>query len=206
MNWNELNSAWRCQATQTMTTTDLASLKATFEHRRTRRSRRLISRNAFQAFTGVVTCAIFIWVALTSHTPRVPMAIALALEFAVTVFFITECLRIWSLRLAPEAPLLDKLNADIAELTYQRKLRLNVAKWYLAPIGVAVAVLLISKEVTTYGHQSPGQAMSVALFVLACTFLFPLANRLNRCEVRKQIEPQLAELETFRQDVLASGR
>lgn len=206
MNWNELNSAWRCQATPLMAAHDLPSLKATFEKRRARLTRRLIGRNGFEAICGLVVCATFAWVALGARQPLAPTLVAIGIFFAVTVFFVTECFRIWAVRLAPDAPMLDKLNADIAELTYQRKLRLNVAKWYLTPMGIAIAVVLAAKEVAEHGHQRPWHYWSLAAYLVACGWLFPLVGKLNRGEVRRQIEPRLAELETLRQDVLASGR
>jgi hypothetical protein len=91
---------------------------------------------------------------------------------------------------------LAKIDADLAELRRQRHLLLDVALWYLAPIGVAIALVLtalIAKVPPE--NRDPVFIAGMAAFQAA---VLGFAWVINRRAVRRQIEPRLAELEKLR--------
>ena len=116
------------------------------------------------------------------------MAFAIALMLGLTGFFVRERFRAHRHRLGSDAPLLAKLEADLAELRHQRRLLLNVGTWYLAPCIAAAAVVagtaIVHAPVVLSAKLLAGAIMLV-LLALTCWGVWAL----NRWAVRKCLNP-----------------
>jgi hypothetical protein len=104
--------------------------------------------------------------------------------------------------LGSDAPLLAKLEADLAELRHQRRLLLNVGKWYLTPCIAAAAVVactaLVHAPIALSAKLLAGVIMLLIL-ALTCWGVWAL----NRWAVRKCLDPRLEELEKLHQALIA---
>ena len=200
MNWNDYEAVWKRQELPIGATADLASLRETFETKRRKMAATLFARDILEASAG-----IFVSVALGLAWWQLkkggwPIGLAIALTLGVTGFFIKERLRAHRNRLGPEASLLDKLDAEIAELDHQRRLLLGVWKWYLAPLAAAIAIVVATIR---YNRQPwERDPVFLACYGVFCALLFWGVWALNRQAVRRQIDPRLAELEKLRHDIL----
>ncbi|MEJ1971167.1 MAG: hypothetical protein WDM96_01150 [Lacunisphaera sp.] len=131
-----------------------------------------------------------------------PMAFAILLALTVSLFFVRERLRARALRLRPDAPLLDKIAADLAEMRHQRRLLNRVALWYLAPLGVAMLIqggVIVSRTPAWDPLRQPVLQLGFGLFFV---LIFGLIWAANRRTVRQRIEPRIAELEKLHRDLL----
>ena len=209
MNWNDYEAIWKRQELPVGAGADLASLKATFETKHRKLAATLFIRDIAEAAAGVLVAGAISFMWWKQGTTGWPLSIALVLILGVTGVFIKERLRTHRQRLGAEAPMLARLEAEIAELQHQRHLLLRVRTWYLLPCAAAILIVL-----ATVLRNAPAEALADhwpiiggffgAYLVLLC-FLFWLAWRINRQAVRKQIEPRLAELESLRRELLASS-
>jgi hypothetical protein len=137
MNWNDYEGVWKRQELPVGADADLASLRETFETKRRKMAATFFLRDILEASAGVfVSIALaFIW--WQQKKAGWPIALAIVLTLGVTGVFIKERIRTRRNRLGPDASLLAKLEADITELGHQRRLLLNVWKWYLAPLAAS---------------------------------------------------------------------
>jgi hypothetical protein len=200
MNWNDYEAVWKRQELPVGADADLTSLRETFESKRRKMAATLFLRDILEASAGVgVSIALaFIW--WQQKKVGWPIALAIILTLGVTGFFIKERIRTHRNRLGPDASLLAKLEAEIAELGHQRHLLLNVWKWYLAPLAAVIAIVVA----TIRYNRAPWERDPVFLgcYGIFCALLFWGIWALNRQAVRKQIDPRLAELEKLRRDIL----
>jgi hypothetical protein len=203
MNWNDLKTAWSSQDLPAGPGADLASLQSSFETKRRKLARALFRRDIVEASAGLFVAGVFAHTGWKMGWAGWPIALAVILMLGLTGFFIRERLRARRQRLGADAPLLAKLEADIAELRHQRRLLLNVGKWYLAPCFVAAAVFAGTAIVHAPVVLSAKLLTSaIMLVVLALTYWGVWS--LNRRAVWKQIEPRLRELEDLHQSLLNS--
>jgi xanthosine utilization system XapX-like protein len=199
MNWSDYEAIWKRQELPVGAGADLAALRETFETKRRKLAATLFVRDILEASAGLFVSGVFAYAGW--HLPKVawPIAIAVALILGVTGFFIRERIRAHRSRLGADAPLLAKLEADIAELRHQRRLLLSVAVWYIAPLALAVVIF----GITVGMNLSPWAVGRDPLFqVCMWTFNFCLywfVWVINRRAVRKQIDPRLEELEKLHQ-------
>jgi hypothetical protein len=208
MNWNDWEMIWKRQELPRGADADLAELRRTFEARSGKLARTLLVRNVSEAGAGLFVAAVFASVGFRLKTAW-PMALAVGLILAVTAFFIWEMIRARRGRLGAEAPLLAKLDADIAELRHQRRLLLSLRIWYLTPIAVAMllvgAAVALNNPASVLLLKEPLILFSLMFYVLLCVLLFWGVWVLNRRAVRKQIDPRLQELEKLRNDLFVSS-
>jgi hypothetical protein len=205
MNWNDYEAVWKRQELPIGADADLASLRETFEAKRRKLQGILLVRDFTETGAAVFVSAAlgFAWWQLgQSGKAGWPMAFAIALSLGVAGFFVRERLRARRNRLPPGAPLLAKVEADLAELRHQRGLLRNVAGWYLAPIFAAELIVVATISL----QASPWSLQRDPLFLGGMIAFFALTNwgvwLINRRAVRKQIEPRLAELEKLHRDLL----
>jgi hypothetical protein len=201
MNWNDYEAVWKRQKLPVGAAADLASLRESFETKRRKMAATLFLRDILEASAGIAGSIAFAFIWWQQKQVGWPIGLAIALTLGVTGFFIKERIRAHRNRLGPEASLLAKLEADIAELGHQRRLLMNVWKWYLAPIAAAIALVVA----TISYNREPWQRDPVflACYGVFYALLFWGVWALNRHAVRKQIDPRLAELEKLRRDLLA---
>ena len=205
MNWSDLESIWHRQEPTTATEVDLSALKQTFEVKRRKLARSLLRRDLLEAGTGLYLVCSFTYKAWHGGKAYWPYGLAILLILGVTAFFILERMRARRMRLGPDAPLLAKLTADIDELLHQRRLLLNVAIWYIAPLMTAWAIVLatnfFNKPQLLDGRRH--EVFWVSYIIFTALFTWGVWA-LNRRHARKKIEPRLIELEKLRAHLLSS--
>jgi len=205
MNWSDYEAAWKRQELPVGIDADLPTLRATFEAKSRKMHGAILVRDLTEAGAGlaVVGAYVFFWWQLKAA--GWPMAFAIALILGLCGFFVRERFRARRLRLGADAPLLAKVEADIAELRHQGRLVRTVWAWYLAPCAGAIAI-----QVAAILHRVPSwnplHRPAVLLgFVAFFALVFWLVWLINRRALRKRIEPRLDELEKLREDLLSGS-
>jgi hypothetical protein len=132
------------------------------------------------------------------------VGIAVAILVGVAGFFVRERLRVRHLQLGADAPLLAKLDADLAELRHQRRLMLNISTWFLTPFSVAMGILLGTMFLNrpTLLHDSH-QKLFWAGYVAMCVLAIWMTRAINRRAVRISVEPRIADLERLRHHLVS---
>lgn len=210
MNWNDYEAVWKRQPAPLGITADLNELKDSFEGRRRRLAATLLLRDWAEAAAGLLVAAFIVFVWTHLGTKGWPLGFALALILGLSGFFLRERLRTRRRRLGPEAGLLAKVEADLAELRHQHRLLSNIWFWYLAPCGAAILIVsatllrMLPPGFLAQLWQHPEVLFWFALyFVVILPVLFWAIAAANRRTVRKNIEPRIAELEKLRADLAA---
>ena len=205
MNWNDWELIWRRQEKPAGVTVDVAMLRQTFEAKRRKLARSLFVRDIAEAAAGVFVAGALVYMRWHMKSAGLPIVIAVALVLGVTGFFVRERIRTRRQRLGPDAPLLAKLDADIAELRHQRRLLWNVWPWYLGPLAIAWAIVVVTAIANTdaIGREMHPLVIGfiVGYFVL-CLLLFWAVWAVNRRAVRTQLDPRLDELAKLRRQLL----
>lgn len=207
MNWTDCTSAWQRQAAPAVAPSPekLAELHARFDATRRREARALLVRDWLEGGTGLAVAAVFALFWWFLRLPNGPMALAIALVVGVSVFFLRERRRARRARLGADAPLLAKLEADLAELRHQRQLLLSLHVWYLGPLGAAV-LLVVAAVTWQLRTRLPAIDLSFSTsFALAYVGILGGVWLLNRHAVRRQIDPRIAELEALRASLQPAG-
>ncbi len=216
MNWNDYEAIWKRQELPVGAAADLATLKDTFETKRRKLAATLFARDLLEAGAGLLVAGVFLFTWWKMGKEGWPMVFAIALILGVSGFFARERFRARLLRLGADAPLLAKVEADIAELRHQRRLLLNIWSWYLAPISAAMVIvcatlvrILVFKGppgfLSTLWEHPAALAWIILYFAVVLPLCFWGAWALNRRAVRKGIEPRLEELEKLHRDLTSSS-
>ena len=144
-----------------------------------------------------------------------PITLAVIWALGVAVVSAKERIRAHRNRLAPDVSLLVKVDSEIAELRHQRRLFLNAGLKYCLP-GAIVTVIGFVTVARRPGHTPtpPGFLFDLLTNPLTLGWIIVLsvafgsfiwrARRVTRDEVRKQIDPRLAELEKLRHDIFTT--
>jgi hypothetical protein len=141
-----------------------------------------------------------------------PLAISTLLFFAVTCVFIVDLIRSRRCRVGPGAPLLVKIDVEIAELRHQRRLLGTWWAWYLLPGILAGGIAFVTLGRLNYGEAPPGfltnllttpitLAWIVILLVLPSYFLIGVWRDLRKA--LKYAQLRLDELEKLRRYLLS---
>lgn len=201
MNWNDYEAIWKRQPLPIGAGADLAQLHATYEAKRRKMAATLLVRDLTEAGAGLLGAAAFGFIWWKTGPAAWPMGLAIGLILGVTGFFVRERFRARRLRVGDDAPLLVRIEADLAELRHQHRLLRTIWRWYLGPISTAVLIC----HFTLYFQKPEPQRDPVigAGFVMFYALCFWFAWWLNHQAARKQLEPRLAELEKLHQDLLA---
>ena len=205
MNWNDYEAIWKRQALPAGAAADVTELRHSFETKRRKLAATLLVRDWVEASAGLLGAIAFAFIWWLQGKSGWPIAGAILLILGVTAVFIRERIRAHRLRLGADAPLLAKLDADLAELHHQRRLLLSVWKWYLAPCGAAIVIvsLTISLHRPAWDLARDGRFLGV---YFACTAgMRWVVWLLNRQAVRKQLDPRVEELEKLRRDLLSTS-
>ncbi len=215
MNWNDYEAVWKRQELPVGAAADLATLRQTFEVKRRKLAKTLFARDILEGSTGLLVSGVFAYFWWHMGKEGWPIALAIALILGVTGFFIRERIRTHRNRLGPDASLLAKLEAEIAELRHQRHLLLSIWSWYLAPCAGAIVIVVATVVRILIIKAPPGflsalweNPAALAWIIFYVAIVVPLcfwgAWALNRRAVRKQIEPRLEELDKLHRDLLSS--
>ena len=205
MNWSDYEAIWKRQDLPAGACADVAVLKDSFEKKRRKLAATLVVRDTVEAAAGVVVSIALVVIWWKLGKAGWPIAGAIACIFGVTGFFVRERIRAHRNQLGPDAALLAKLEAEIAELRHQRRLLLGIWTWYLAPCLAAILIVLA----TILHHVPAGAFAGHALFaggflggyLVLLGSIFWVIWVANRRAVRKQIEPRLEELEKLQQSL-----
>ena len=198
MNWNEMESAWNRQVPPGAAGTDVKALIETFEARRRKLAANLLWRDLREAGAGLVGAAVLGYLGLHRGPGFRTCLLAIAPMLGVTAFFILERIRAHRERPGFDAPLLTKLEADLAELRHQRRLLSSVGTWYLAPLSAGIAAMLAALYFSLPGPVRERGLVYFAGCLAATALLFWGVWALNRRAVRKGVEPAIIELERLR--------
>lgn len=212
MNWNDYEAVWKRQALPVGATADVAELRHTFEAKRRKLAATLLVRDGLEALAGLLVVGVFAFVWWHMGKEGWPIAPAIILLLGVTGFFVRERIRTHRQRLGPEASVLAKLEAELAELRHQRRLLLNVWAWYLAPCAGAIVCFGVAVIRKMLVDLPPGfftklleHPLLIAGILGYCVVVLPLLFwgvwAMNRRAVRKNIEPRIEELEKLRQEL-----
>jgi len=196
---NEWDFIWRRQKLPEGKSADIATLLANFEAQRKKQARTLWLRDYGEASAALLGAVAF--GAIACKIPELGWWIwpAVLLVLGVGSVFVRERLRARKLQPDSAKPLLEKLDADIAELRHQQKLIGKIHLWYLAPIAIAILLVLIAMilKATQANEQvlhEPLVRSFLAGYVLLCAGLFFGVWKLNRHALHKRIAPRLDEL------------
>ena len=144
MNWSDYETIWKHQELPVGADADLSNLRETFESKRRKMAKGLFARDLLEGATGLLVSGVFANVWWHMGKPGWPLAFAIALILGISGFFVRERNRAHRHRLGADAPLLAKIEADIAELRHQRHLLFHLWSWYLAPLAAAVVIIGIT--------------------------------------------------------------
>jgi hypothetical protein len=203
MNSNNWEDTWRKQEAPHEPVRDIEKLTAKFETQRRRQARALFRRDVIEASAGVFVAILFGHKGWQMGGKGWPIAITVAIALVLAGFFVRERFRARKQRLGPDAPILEKLQADIAELRHQKRLLLNIAYWYLAPIFLSMAIFGV-----TLAKYAPTPKSRDPVFLTVYWTFVALLNwgiwAINRRAVRKKINPRIEELEKLRMKILTN--
>jgi len=214
MNWNDYEAAWKRQPVPAGAGADLDGLRDTFEAKRRRLATTLKIRDYLESAAGVLVAVVFAWTGWHFGRDGWPIWLAVLLMLGLSAVFLRERLRVHRLRLGPEATVLAKVEADLAELRHQRRLLLNVGSWYLLPCAAAIGLFgfaTIRKGLRELPPdflprllEHPWLIAAVAgYFLVVLPLLFWGVWAMNRRVVRRNVEPRIAELEKLRRELRA---
>jgi hypothetical protein len=202
MNWSDLKNVWAGQSLLSGPHADIAALRDGFEARRRRLARMLFWRDVREAAAGLFVAGVFAYNGWLMGKQGWPIGFAVVLMLGLTGFFVRERVRAHRQRPGADVPLLAKIEAELAELRHQRRLLLNVGKWYLTPCIAAAAVVactaLVHAPIALSAKLLAGVIMLLIL-ALTCWGVWAL----NRWAVRKCLDPRLEELEKLHQALIA---
>ncbi|MBI5380710.1 MAG: hypothetical protein HZA31_02300 [Opitutae bacterium] len=203
MNWNDYEAVWKRQELPVGSAADLANLRATFETKRRKLHATLQVRDLTETGAALIVLVSFALFWRHVGVAGWPMAFAMLLILGVAGFFVRERIRARRHQVSAEAPLLAKVEADLAELRHQRRLLRTVWAWYLAPCAGAMAIHVG----VMLHHAKNWEAIREPVFLLRLSAFFALvfwlAWAIKRRALRRQVEPRIAELEKLHRDLLA---
>lgn len=205
MNLNDYEGVWKRQELPVGADADLSNLRNTFETKRRKMAAALLVRDWIEiGACGIVVVSYgFYW--RQTGPSGWPMGMAILLVLGVAAFFLRERRRARHVRLGADAPLVAKVEADIAELRHQCHLIQNVWAWYLAPCAGAMAIhcwVIVRRAPEWSSLHEPWFLLGVGLFLAVVIWL---AWLINRRALRQRLKPRLAELEKLQRELTAAG-
>ena len=144
MKWSDYEAIWKRQRLPVGASADLGGLMETFESKRRKMAATLLARDILEGGTGLLGSvgSGFAWCQLGKS--GWPIAFALILILSVVGVFVRERVIAHRNRMGPNAPLLSKVDADIAVLRQQRRLVLRLWQWYLGPTAASVVIVSLT--------------------------------------------------------------
>ncbi len=214
MNWNEWEMIWRRQQTPVGAGADLALLKQTFEEKRGKLRRSILLRNVSEGLTGLVLSFLMAFFGAHAGVGGWRIWTGLALLLGVSLVFVFDFVRAHRSRLPGDAPILSKIDAEIAELRHQRRLLARIGLWYFLPMAASF-VLIVSAWSTRIGRGIPPGMLHDALttptiivWLISTLAITGAATGWVWWEqvkaIRTRVNPRLEELEKLREDFLIS--
>lgn len=203
MNWNEWEMIWKRQELPRGADADLAGLRTTFETKSRKLANALLVRDVLEASAGLFVAAGMAFAWWKQGRAGWPIALAILLILGVTGFFVRERVRAHRHRPGPDAALLARLDAELAELRHQRALLINIWKWYLAPIAAAIVIVCLTITRSRPAWDVARDPWFLGGYFCCVALLMAAVWWLNLRAVRRRLEPRIAELEKLRAELLA---
>jgi len=201
MNLSDYEAIWKRQPLPVGEQADLAELRKNFEGKHRKMAAALLVRDWAELLACVFMVFVYFKFWQYIGPSGWPLAFAMLLILGVAGVFIRERLRSRRNRLDANAPLLAKIEADLAELRHQRRLLLRVRAWYIMPCAAAMvihAIVIVRRTRPWDPIREPLSLGAIGLFiVLLCWLVWAI----NRSAVRKQFEPRIAELEKLHREL-----
>ena len=198
MNWTEFERTWQDALPRYQPPTwDVGQ----FEQQRRRLARTLARRDWLEAGISFGVAAFFAAILWPLGRAAAPAWGAVAILVGLGVAFVRERRRARALRPDPDAPLRVRVEAEIAELEHQRRLLGSVLWWYVLPFLAVVGLLLWGVHAAQPGPVTSEAWMRMGGFGAVCVGLGGVVVWLNRFVVRRDIEPQLRDLERLRAEL-----
>ena len=200
MKWADCEAAWKRQEVPPTSEADVAALEASFESKRRQMASARFVRKLIEGSTGPIVCvglAIAWWIRGRGGWPT-----AFAILLIISGFGLSwlSCARSRRSRPGADAPLLVKLDADIAELQRERRRLLTMRTWYFGPVYAAILIIPFVLLLKHHAGDNAWFAIDFALYYAAISLL---SWAHNRREVRRRLDPYLDELEKLRHGVAA---
>jgi hypothetical protein len=203
MNWDDWEYVWKRQELPLGAAADVEVLRRTFARKSRKLAKALLVRDVMEASAGVVGCIAFGFMWRGLGRAGWPIGIAMLLILGVTGSFVRERLRSWRNQLGSDAPLLVRIEAEIAELRHQRDLFLGMWRWYLAPIAAAIVIVGFTIRQSRPAWDIARDPLFLGGYFAFVAVLMWSVWKLNLRAVRERVEPRLVELEKLRVDLLA---
>jgi len=204
MNWDELTDIWHHQPQERVPEAQFEILRKTFEKKSRRLAGVLFWRDLVELLAAVFVTISFGMAAIERGKAGWPLWISTVLVIWVAVSFLKERVRAHRKKTGPHASLLEKIDADIAELRHQRRILLKVGTWYLGPLFLSWFIAMASTRFHGLGGhlRTPFQ---MAAYFTGVLMLFWLIGKLNKRAVRKKIEPRIADLVNLKDNLVAGN-
>lgn len=207
MNWTDWEMIWKRQELPQGADAEIETLRQTFEAKSRKLARGVLVRNVSETAAGLLVSAVFAYAGFRMKRHGWPLGIAVALVLGVTGVFVAEMVRARRRQLGAEAPLLVKLEAEIAEIRRQRRLLLTLRVWYLAPLAVAMVIVVLTvmwnDPMSALLLKEPFVLFALTAYGVFCVLLFWAVWVMNRRAVRKQLDPRLEELEKLHRSLFS---
>lgn len=205
MNLNDWEFIWKRQALPVGADADTEKLKRTFEASHRRLARALLVRDVTEAGAGVLVSGMFGLMGWHLGRPFWPFAVVVALCLGVTGVFVRERVKARRSKVDPGAPLMVKLESDLAVLRHQRRLLAAIVGWYIAPIFLACMIVMA----TITARSEPWSPQRDPYFIGGMVLFMLVVNvgvwALNMRAVRRQLDPRIAELEKLKAENVSQG-
>ena len=215
MNWSDYESVWKRQELPTGAAADVAHIRATFEIKRQKFRGTLLVRDMTEGLLGTLGAIGFLGYAWKMGRAGRPVALGALLILGVSLVFVRDFLRRRRLRIGPEAALLTKLDAEIAELQHQRRFLSHIGLWYFLPYLAALPLIYIPiflhlgvrlpSDLLITLLTTPRSAVFIYLIVAIVVCALVLVWRDARDAGKKRINPRIEELERMRRDLFGSA-
>lgn len=203
MNWNDWEMIWKRQELPRGADADLTTLRETFDAKSRKLAKGLLARDILEASAGVFVAGALALIWWKQGREGWPIGVSIILVLGVSGVFLRERLRAHRSQVGPDAPMLARLEAEIAELQHQRRLFLRMWQWYLAPVGAAIVILCLTIARSRPTWDVSRDPLFLGGFFAFYGALFWVVWLANRRSVRRRLDPRIVELEKLRADLLA---
>jgi len=203
MNWRDYEAVWKRQPLPVGAGADIAVLRETFESTHRKMAATLQVRDISEAAAGVVGAICFGFVWWQQGVAGWPIAFAIILILRVSGVYVRERLVAQRQQAGDGTTMVEKVNRDLEVLQRQRQLFRDMWRWYLAPIFVAIYIVVLTIS-SNRPAWDPLRSLSFQLgFLIFNGLIFWFVWFINRRVVRLQVEPRIAELEKLRSGLTA---
>jgi hypothetical protein len=194
MNWSDCEAAWKRQPVTLASAAEVRALEANFEAKRRQMAAARFARAVIEGSMGPLVCLAIgaFWLFTGRGGWPAVFAVALILTGFGATWFLGRRAR--QPPPAADAPLLTRVDADIASLERERRRLLTMRSSVYGPV---IAVVLMIPFVLFLLSDRRAESFAVAFSIYYAATLVG-GWLLNRREVRTRIDPRLDELEKLR--------